>query len=404
MNFSLEKTYNYLAALICVSIPFMTYAKAFVNICMICLFLIMVVSYNKDKVINIVNEKFFKAFTIFFIFIVIYSLFNGSFFEDFAESRKIAQIILLLILFSFVNDKRFLIYGFVAGALVSSLITDLNILIYYLNSSELLISKSSVEDLFITQRLYLGFFVVISIVLLSFLFQTSNRNKQKVFYALLILFFIFSLFLISSRSAILIAFLLFLITIIYKSKSVFTIGVLLASLVIFSTIIITNKNLSNRFLYSQDSVRTSFIEKIKTHEPRYDIWKFSLQIFDEQNLGFFGLGTYKTQELLVEKYKLMPIDKRKNWFIQRNFNTHNQYIDIILSFGFLGLILFTVFIREIILKTYKNVYSLNLTLSLILFLVIENLFHRQLGSFILALTIVIAVHIINSQNEKDISS
>ena len=404
MNINLEKTYNYLSALICISIPFMTYAKAFVNICMICLFLIMVVSFNKDKVINIVNQKFFKALTIFLIFIVIYSLFNGSFFEDFAESRKIAQIILLLILFSFVNDKRFLIYGFVTGVLVSSLITDLNILTYYLNSSDLLISKSSVEDLFTTQRLYLGFFVVISIILLSFLFQTSNRNKQKFFYVLLILFFIFSLFLISSRSAILIAFLVLLITIIYNSKSVFTIGVLLASLVIFSTIIITNKNLSNRFLYSQDSVRTSFIEKIKTHEPRYDIWKFSLQIFDEENLGFFGLGTYKTQELLVEKYKLMPIDKRKNWFIQRNFNTHNQYIDIILSFGFLGLILFAVFIREILLKTYKNVYSLNLILSLILFLVIENLFHRQLGTFILALTIVMAVHIINSQNEKDISS
>ena len=107
MNFNLEKTYNYLAALICVSIPFMTYAKAFVNICMICLFLIMVVSFNKEKLINIINQKFFKALAIFLIFIVIYSLFNGSFFDDFAETRKIAQIILLLILFSFVNDKRF---------------------------------------------------------------------------------------------------------------------------------------------------------------------------------------------------------------------------------------------------------------------------------------------------------
>ncbi len=144
-------------------------------------------------------------------------------------------------------------------------------------------------------------------------------NKQKVFCALLILFFIFTLFLISSRSALLIAFLIFLSTIIYESKSVFTMGLILASFVIFSAIIITNKNLSNRFLYSQDSVRTSFIEKIKTHEPRYDIWRFSLQIFEEQNLGLFGLGTYKTQELLVEKYKLMPIDKRKNWFIQRTF-------------------------------------------------------------------------------------
>ena len=404
MNFNLEKTYNYLAALICVSIPFMTYAKAFVNICMICLFLIMVVSFNKEKLINIINQKFFKTLAIFLTFIVIYSLFNGSFFDDFSESRKIAQIILLLILFSFVNDKRFLIYGFISGVLVSSLITDMNIVAYYFNSSDLLISKSSVEDLFITQRLYLGFFVVISIVLLSFLFRTSNRNKQKVFCALLILFFIFTLFLISSRSALLIAFLIFLSTIIYESKSVFTMGLILASFVIFSAIIITNKNLSNRFLYSQDSVRTSFIEKIKTHEPRYDIWRFSLQIFEEQNLGLFGLGTYKTQELLVEKYKLMPIDKRKNWFIQRNFNTHNQYIDIILSFGFIGLILFTVFLRDIVLITYKNIYSLNLILSLILFLVIENLFHRQLGSFILPLTIVIAVYIINSQNEKDTSS
>ena len=179
---------------------------------------------------------------------------------------------------------------------------------------------------------------------------------------------------------------------------------MVASLAIFSIIIITNKNLSNRFLYSEDSVRKSFVEKIKTHEPRYDIWKFSFEIFKEQNIALLGIGTYRTQELLVAKYRLMPIEKRRNWFIQRNFNTHNQYIDIILSFGFIGLILFTVFLREIVLITYKNIYSLNLILSLILFLVIENLFHRQLGSFILALTIVIAVYIINSQNEKDTSS
>ena len=404
MNFNLEKTYNYLAALICVSIPFMTYAKAFVNICMICLFLIMVVSYNKDKVINIINQKFFKALAIFLIFIVIYSLFNGSFFDDFPESRKIAQIILLLILFSFVNDKRFLIYGFISGVLVSSLITDMNIVAYYFNSSDLLISKSSVEDLFITQRLYLGFFVVISIVLLSFLFNTSNTKEQRILYSILILYFVFTLFLISSRSALLIAFLLFITAIIYKSKSIYTPIIMLASLAIFSIIIITNKNLSNRFLYSEDSVRKSFVEKIKTHEPRYDIWKFSFEIFKEQNIALLGIGTYRTQELLVAKYRLMPIEKRRNWFIERNFNTHNQYIDIVLSFGFIGLIFFVIFLKEIILLSFKNIYSLSLILSLILFLTIENLFHRQLGSFIFALTIVIAVYIINSQNEKDTSS
>lgn len=93
----------------------------------------------------------------------------------------------------------------------------------------------------------------------------------------------------------------------------------------------------------------------------------------------------------------MPIEKRKNWFIERNFNTHNQYIDIVLSYGIIGLLIFMMFIKELITFFYKNIYSLNLALSLILFLFIENLFHRQLGSFIFALTLVLALSIINSK-------
>ena len=404
MRINLVKTYNYLAALICIAIPFMTYAKAFVNICMICLFLIFVISFNKQKLYEIVRQKYIIAFAVFLFFVVSYSLLNGSFFVDFSETRKLAQIIFLTILFSLVEDKRFLIYGFILGVFISTLITDFNIINYYINSFDFLISKSSVEELFITQRLYLGILVVISIVLLSFLFNTFNTREQRILYAILILYFVFTLFLISSRSALLIAFLLFITAIIYKSKSIYTPIIMAASLAIFSIIIITNKNLSNRFLYSEDSVRKSFVEKIKTHEPRYDIWKFSFEIFNEQNIALLGIGTYRTQELLVAKYRLMPIEKRRNWFIERNFNTHNQYVDIVLSFGFIGLILFVIFLKEIIMLSFKNIYSLSLILSLMLFLTIENLFHRQLGSFIFALILILATHITNLKDEKDISS
>ena len=112
MRINLVKTYNYLAALICIAIPFMTYAKAFVNICMICLFLIFVISFNKQKLYEIVRQKYIIAFAVFLFFVVSYSLLNGSFFVDFSETRKLAQIIFLTILFSLVEDKRFLIYGF----------------------------------------------------------------------------------------------------------------------------------------------------------------------------------------------------------------------------------------------------------------------------------------------------
>ena len=403
MNNKLEKTYNYIGFLICLSIPFMTYAKAFVNICMICLFLIFVALPNKQNFLEIIKNTFFKTFLIFLLFVTLFTVFNSSFFLDFSETRKIAQIALLFILFSFVNDKRFLIYGFILGVFISSLITGINIINYYLNSFELLISKSSVEDLFITQRLYLGFFIVISAILLFNLYQTSINNVQKYSSLLLIIYFLFVLFLISSRSALLIAVVVFLTTIIHELKPQHSFLLVVGAVLIFSSIIYTNKNLSNRFLYSEDSIRSSFIDKIKTHEPRYDIWKFSGQIFKEEKPYFFGIGTFKTQELLVSKYQLMPIEKRKNWFIERNFNTHNQYIDITISYGIIGLLIFLVFVKETLKFSLKNIHSLNLVLSLLLFLLVENIFHRQLGSFIFALTLVLALFLIKSKNEKNIN-
>ena len=404
MNTKLQKAYTYLAAAVCVSIPFMTYAKAFVNITMICLLGILILGFKKDKIIALLNQRYVKMFFVFLIFIILFSLFNQSFFNDLSETRKIAQTLLLLILFSQVKNKEVLIYSFIAGTFISTFITDINIINYYLNSFEFLISGGVAKDLFITQRLYLGFFIVISIILLLERYGKTSNRKVKYIYLLLFVFFLISLFLIASRSAIAIAFLTLTTSIIYNIKNKYRIGFLLTMSIVFLAIILNSKTLSKRFLYSDDSIRPSFIEKIKTHEPRYDIWKFSTQIFKEEKPYVFGIGTFRTQELLVSKYQLMPIEKRKNWFMERNFNTHNQYLDILISFGLIGLLVFLFLLKEIIVLCYKNIYSANLILSLVLFLLIENVFHRQLGSFIFALTLAIAVFIINSENEKNISS
>lgn len=404
MNTKLQKAYTYLAAAVCVSIPFMTYAKAFVNVTMICLLGILILGFKKDKIIALLNQRYVKMFFVFLTFVILFSLFNESFFNDLSETRKIAQTLLLLILFSQVKNKEVLIYSFIAGTLISTFITDINIINYYLNSFEFLISGGAVKDLFITQRLYLGFFIVISIILLLERYGKTSNRKVKYIYLLLFVFFLISLFLIASRSAIAIAFLTLTTSIIYNIKNKYRIGFLLTMSIVFLAIIFNSKTLSKRFLYSDDSIRPSFIEKIKTHEPRYDIWKFSTQIFKEEKPYVFGIGTFRTQELLVSKYQLMPIEKRKNWFMERNFNTHNQYLDIVISFGLIGLFVFLFLLKEIIVLCYKNIYSANLILSLVLFLLIENVFHRQLGSFIFALTLAIAVFIINSENEKNISS
>ena len=66
MNTKLQKAYTYLAAAVCVSIPFMTYAKAFVNIAMICLLGILILGFKKDKIIALLNQRYVKMFFVFY--------------------------------------------------------------------------------------------------------------------------------------------------------------------------------------------------------------------------------------------------------------------------------------------------------------------------------------------------
>jgi len=403
MKNTLAKIYNYIVFLICLSIPFMTYANAFANISMICLLCILIAIFEREKIIKIFRFRFLKVLIGFLFFIIITSIINDSFYLDFDESRKLGQIILLIILFSFTPDKKLIMYGFISGTFISSLLTNINIINYYLSSSDLLILKPSVKELFVTERLYLGFLIVISSILLANLYQITKDKRLKYLSLSLIVFFLATLFVISSRSALIILAVVFLTTTIYQLSPLNSLLLIITAGLIFSTIIFTNKNLSSRFLYSEDSIRSSFIDKIKIHEPRYDIWKFSGQIFKEEKPYFFGIGTFKTQELLQSKYQLMPIEKRKNWFIERSFNTHNQYIDIALSYGIIGLFIFLIFVREMVKFSLKNIQSFNLVISLLLFLIVENIFHRQLGSFIFALTLVLALYLIKSKNEKNIN-
>ena len=152
MNNKLEKTYNYIGFLICLSIPFMTYAKAFVNICMICLFLILVVLPNKQKFLEIIKNTFFKTFLTFLLFVTLFTVFNSSFFLDFSETRKIAQIALLFILFSFVNDKRLLLMNEdisnLEDADIAKLVTELQAKLVSRNAAQQSFIKIAQDNLF----------------------------------------------------------------------------------------------------------------------------------------------------------------------------------------------------------------------------------------------------------------
>ena len=257
----LDKLYSTLIIALCFYLPFMSYARAFANIIMLCLFFILIINYNKKKLHKILSYDFIKVLIALIAFIFLSSTLKGSISEDFSQITKFSQVAILIVLFCISTRKKTMINAFIIGTLLSSIITCFNIVCHYFNSLDFLLLKSSViNDLFTIERLYLGYYVIVALTLCFHMHETTNKQINKYVYSVLILFFTTCLFLFSSRSAIII---LAVILISYSLKNLKVINLKFASIsaiLILVTILFNAKTLAKRFLYSGDETRKSLEE------------------------------------------------------------------------------------------------------------------------------------------------
>ncbi len=390
MKISLNRGYLLLCMLLCFYIPFIPLAHAVSSIIMGCILVLAFFIVDKKQLKKMLSKKAYIIYVVFFLVIGFASVYEGTFIADFSELRKIGQIGLLVILFSFTKSQASLKNAFIAGTILSSGITLIRILLYILETGSLVFYKGEiVAELMMTPRLYLGVFSVISFIFCTELYFLIKNKKHKTIYLSAAGFLLLSIFLIASRSAIILV-LIALTSILWKTlESKKRNRVLLTVMAVALLAFLGSYNLSQRFLYIEDDFRESYIEKVKTHEPRYLIWKSALTIFNESENKISGLGFGKTQELLRQEYKQINPERKRNWFLDRDFNTHNQYLDLLISTGILGLVLFLVFLGILVIKAKDSIYNLNLLIVLILFMCIENSFHRTFGVFVFALILAI---------------
>ncbi|MDG2172510.1 MAG: O-antigen ligase family protein [Flavobacteriaceae bacterium] len=390
MKISLNRGYLLLCMLLCFYIPFIPLAHAASSIIMGCILVLAFFIVDKKQLKKMLSKKAYIIYVVFFLVIGFASVYEGTFIADFSELRKIGQIGLLVILFSFIKSQASLKNAFIAGTILSSGITLIRILLYILETGSLVFYKGEiVAELMMTPRLYLGVFSVISFIFCAELYFLITNKKYKTIYLSAAGFLLLSIFLIASRSAIILV-LIALTSILWKTlESKKRNRALLTVMAVALLAFLGSYNLSQRFLYIEDDFRESYIEKVKTHEPRYLIWKSALTIFNESENKISGLGFGKTQELLRKEYKQINPERKRNWFLDRDFNTHNQYLDLLISTGILGLVLFLVFLGILVIKAKDSIYNLNLLIVLILFMCIENSFHRTFGVFVFALILAI---------------
>ena len=247
-----------------------------------------------------------------------------------------------------------------------------------------------VDEVLIVDRLYLGFLCIISIIVSIGLMERNFSPLNKWYFTNIAINVIFVL-LISSRVAIILLFLLFFVKLFYTKKRnkyfFFFIGIIGVIMISFYL----NKNLQERFLFTNNTEKNlTYIELVKKWEPRVVIWECN-NLITKSNFNLFkGIGFYKAQEKLTDCYGEVIKDPRKReYFIKKQFNPHNQFIDFYLASGLIALIFFLILYTLLFFQSKYIYYKMTLFISLLLFTFIESFFHRQLGGYIFALVLIL---------------
>ncbi|WP_159025554.1 O-antigen ligase [Aquimarina sp. Aq78] len=179
--------------------------------------------------------------------------------------------------------------------------------------------------------------------------------------------------------------LVFLIQILFLQSRIGLISFFITSLIYFSTTIrkIRKKYILVIFLLVSISLLIAyyfnflnrFVAIPDSINERVTIWQGWWNVFRES--PFFGYGTGDAQQALDQGNYLLGND----FFIFYKYNTHNQYLDILLRYGIAG---FSVFLL-MLFQSYKIAYQ-NRNALLLIFLILiciffltENILQRQHG-------------------------
>ena len=396
MRFSLNKIYTSLFFIICFSLSFIgDKFYAIPNGANIALALMFPFVINWSQLVKRLNKKPVIWFAIFVFFIFFKSVFMSYFIEDISQIKKLFQVLLLVILSFGLKEKSvgYLKLGIVLGTLTACVYTLIKICIIVFQTGVFNFTKGPlINETLPVQRLYLGLLCTFSLI---FVIERllKNRKKHNLF---LPVFFIFFTFLIAGRIAVISVLFIIIYYVFTFLKSYMRYIAVLSIFVLISITAFTNNNLSKRLFHSEDNFRTTYFEKIEMHEPRFLIWKYSFEILKETNL-ITGNGYSKTTEKLVNEYKNISQEKKRNWFIDKEFNTHNQYLDILISQGILAFFIFLVFLVHAFKLAKESHTNILLLISMLIYMTVYNNFHRLIGVYLFSLILIV---ILSNDNAK----
>lgn len=376
-----QKTYDFVFGLLCF---FSVLGSSIANVMLVISIIMFSVSFSssqKKELAQLIRLPYFLLI-VFVLYIYLGGLFLGVLDEK--RFQLLYLIPLLLLLGTKVKSVFKIGFGFVLGNLVLMIFGMINIIRdYTINPNFTLKEGATVNKLLLLERPYLGFVCVLGVLISFYLFK--NALKFKNYYIVVAILLSAYIVLISARLALIsLCLILFTYLICYLKTAIkYKLIVFVFLFFSFSSAFYLNPTLADRFLLFSNIDFKS--EEIKDYEPRVIIWQCAFNIYENPNYDrFFGMvSTQKLSDELVACYqKDKGNDIRRGFFVQTKFNTHNQYLDLLLTTGYFGVGLLILLFLTMLIMYYKNFYVVALTLAIGMFLFTENGFSRQTGVYL----------------------
>lgn len=243
-------------------------------------------------------------------------------------------------------------------------------------------------------RSYFACYLVIGIIILF----ENIRLSFSWLSVLIILFFCFGVLQTESKAGIVSLFMVILFQFFSflrskNKKSVWIIATL--TLFMFSAVLITNNPIKTRFraMWSAiEHIQTTNNNSIESNSARIIMWNTSIDVWKDNFL--FGVGTGDYDDELTNlniKYNNQGVAKER-------LNSHNQFLNIAVQLGVLGLVVLLMIFYSCYYSSEKKLWQILILVVFFINLLVESFLETQAG-IVLFCTLLLLFFSRNSTEE-----
>jgi O-antigen ligase len=299
------------------------------------------------------------------------------------------------------NQKELILKFFILLVTLSSLVGFVFNISNYLNTNDSgYFYNDNLVLIFGKQAAYFGMYINFALIGLFYFWQKNLlKNKtERIISIIVLILLLIAQYLLASRTAMAISFIALIsfiivigVTKIGKKKGVvllLSFGILFTSLIIVFPKVLKRFESLKQIEYKFDNPNqiNHFNGEISKENwnglnTRLAIWNCA---WDEiKKAPIIGTGLGSQQESLISNYE----SKSFNFAIKSNYNSHNQYLDVLLSNGFIGLAIFLFFVIFLIYKSIQtgNWLLLGLVIIFAISCLTENILSRNQGVIIISI-------------------